>query len=136
MPACKFNPLNTELNPICHLLALLEAHPVFRIRRIRVKQTKQSQHKAIYQLTPTNHHHFTCNIYTEHYCTCAHSNRHILQNVPSSAAPASTPPIETSSLILCILLIRYNPTAFQLQIGSLYTKSHKNRVFSNVRGYA
>jgi hypothetical protein len=31
------NPLNTELNPICHLLALLGANPIFRISRIRFK---------------------------------------------------------------------------------------------------
>jgi hypothetical protein len=31
------NPLNTELNPIYHLLALL-AHPILHISRIRVKQ--------------------------------------------------------------------------------------------------
>jgi hypothetical protein len=31
------NPLNTELNPICHLLALLGAHPILHISRIRVK---------------------------------------------------------------------------------------------------
>ena len=30
------NPLNTDLNPICHLLALLEAHHIFHISRIRV----------------------------------------------------------------------------------------------------
>jgi hypothetical protein len=30
------NPLNIELNPICHLLTLLEAHPIFHISRIRV----------------------------------------------------------------------------------------------------
>jgi len=30
------NPLNAELNPICHLLALL-AHPILHISRIRVK---------------------------------------------------------------------------------------------------
>jgi len=29
-------PLNTELNPICHLLALLEAHHILNISRIRV----------------------------------------------------------------------------------------------------
>jgi len=27
----KFNPLNAELNPICHLLALLGAHYIFHI---------------------------------------------------------------------------------------------------------
>jgi hypothetical protein len=31
------NPLNTKLNPICHLLALWGAHPVLHISRIRVK---------------------------------------------------------------------------------------------------
>jgi hypothetical protein len=31
------NPLNAELNPICHLLTLLEAHPILHISRIRVK---------------------------------------------------------------------------------------------------
>jgi len=31
------NPLNPELNPICHLLALLEAHPILHVSRIRVK---------------------------------------------------------------------------------------------------
>jgi len=31
------NPLNTELNPICHLLALLGAHPILHVGRIRVK---------------------------------------------------------------------------------------------------
>ena len=32
----KVNPLNAEVNPICHLLALLGAHPVLHISRIRV----------------------------------------------------------------------------------------------------
>jgi len=32
-----FNPLNAELNPICHLLALLGAHLILHISRIRVK---------------------------------------------------------------------------------------------------
>jgi hypothetical protein len=31
------NPLNTELNPICHLLALLGAHHILHVSRIRVK---------------------------------------------------------------------------------------------------
>ena len=30
-----FNPLNTELNPFCHLLALLEAHHILNVGRIR-----------------------------------------------------------------------------------------------------
>ena len=32
----KFNPLNAKLNPICHLLALLGAHHILHISRIRV----------------------------------------------------------------------------------------------------
>jgi hypothetical protein len=31
------NPLNAELNPICHLLALLGDHPILHISGIRVK---------------------------------------------------------------------------------------------------
>jgi len=31
------NPLNAELNPICHLLALLGAHIIFHVSSIRVK---------------------------------------------------------------------------------------------------
>jgi len=31
------NPLNAELNPICHRLALLGAHHILHISRIRVK---------------------------------------------------------------------------------------------------
>jgi len=30
-------PLNSELNPICHLLALLGAHHILHVSRIRVK---------------------------------------------------------------------------------------------------
>jgi len=33
----KINPLNAELNPICHLLALLGAHHILHVSRIRVK---------------------------------------------------------------------------------------------------
>jgi hypothetical protein len=32
-----FNPLNSELNSICHLLVLLGAHHIFHVSRIRVK---------------------------------------------------------------------------------------------------
>ena len=31
-----FNPLNAELNPICHFLALLEVHPILHVSRVRV----------------------------------------------------------------------------------------------------
>jgi transposase len=32
------NPLKTMLNPICHLLALLGAHHILHVSRIRVKK--------------------------------------------------------------------------------------------------
>ena len=32
-----FNPLNAELNTICHLLALLGAHHIFHVSELRVK---------------------------------------------------------------------------------------------------
>jgi len=35
--ASVINTLNTELNPICHLLALLGAHHILHVSRIRVK---------------------------------------------------------------------------------------------------
>jgi len=31
----RFNPLNAELNPICHLLALLGAHYIFHVSGLR-----------------------------------------------------------------------------------------------------
>jgi hypothetical protein len=35
------NPLNAELNPICHLLALAGAHHFVDVSRIRVKAERQ-----------------------------------------------------------------------------------------------
>ena len=34
--AIEINPLNAELNFICHLLTLLEAHHILHVSRIRV----------------------------------------------------------------------------------------------------
>ena len=39
------NPLNAELNPICHLLALLGAHLILHVSRIRVKINTTRMHK-------------------------------------------------------------------------------------------
>jgi len=38
-----FNTLNAKLNPICHLLALLGAHHILHVSRIRVKVLIQLQ---------------------------------------------------------------------------------------------
>jgi len=40
------NPLNTELNPICHLLALLGAHHIFHVSGLRVN----TEHNTEYYL--------------------------------------------------------------------------------------
>jgi len=32
------NPLNAELNPVCHLLTLLRAHHILHVSRIKVKE--------------------------------------------------------------------------------------------------
>ena len=37
-----FKPLNAELNPICHFLALLGAHHILHVSRIRVKRRVKS----------------------------------------------------------------------------------------------
>jgi hypothetical protein len=34
-----FNPLNNKLNPICHLLTLLEAHHILHVSRIGFKSS-------------------------------------------------------------------------------------------------
>jgi hypothetical protein len=39
---CDINPLNTELNSICHLLVLLGAHLILHISRIRVNHPPPS----------------------------------------------------------------------------------------------
>ena len=36
-----FNPLNAQLNPICHLLTLLGAHHILDVSRIRVNLANQ-----------------------------------------------------------------------------------------------
>jgi len=37
------NPLNAELNPICHLLALLGAHHIFHVSGLRIKPLESSE---------------------------------------------------------------------------------------------
>jgi len=42
-----FSPLKAELNPICHLLALLGAHHILHVSRIRVNfSTKNIPYKS------------------------------------------------------------------------------------------
>jgi hypothetical protein len=48
--AC-LNPLNAELNPICHLLALLGAHHILHVSRIRVKRNLGMTETCLYWKT-------------------------------------------------------------------------------------
>jgi len=43
---CRFNTLSAKLNPICHLLALLRAHLILHVSRIRVKWTRPFRRKT------------------------------------------------------------------------------------------
>ena len=47
------NPLDVELNPICHLLVLSGAHQILHISRIRVKLRVSIKHIYIYIYCPT-----------------------------------------------------------------------------------
>jgi len=38
--------LNAELNPICHFLALLGAHRILHVSRIRVKEAENMEQKS------------------------------------------------------------------------------------------
>jgi len=39
------NPLNAKINPICHFLALLGAHPILHVSRIRTKAEQATDEK-------------------------------------------------------------------------------------------
>ena len=42
-----FNPLSAELNPICHLLALLGTHHILHVSRIRVNGQEPVESKIV-----------------------------------------------------------------------------------------
>jgi len=44
-----FNSLNAELNLICRLLALLEAHPILHVSRVRVNINKESSENILFE---------------------------------------------------------------------------------------
>jgi len=49
----RINPFNAELNPTCHLLALLGAHPILHISGVKVKQ-KYTKHTIIHTTIKKN----------------------------------------------------------------------------------
>jgi len=50
MSSSRAKGLNAELNPICHLLALLGAHHILRISRIKVKLPHNVRQIVLFQL--------------------------------------------------------------------------------------
>jgi hypothetical protein len=50
------NPLNFELNPICHLLALLKAHRILQVSRIRVKENNKKTATISHENCLLSHH--------------------------------------------------------------------------------
>ena len=52
------NPLNSELNPICHLLALFGAHHILHINRTRVNTLNAELSPICYLLALLGAHHF------------------------------------------------------------------------------
>ena len=61
------NPLNAELNPICHLLALLGAHPILHVSRVKVKPINIEPERTISIVKLTR-----CTIFEfiEYHSTC------------------------------------------------------------------
>jgi hypothetical protein len=46
------NALRAELNPICHLLALLGAHHILHVSRIRVNEGEAGQKLTVHSTEP------------------------------------------------------------------------------------
>jgi len=63
---CSINPLNIQLNPICHILALLGAHHILHVSRIRVNITTVCI-KTMYNLCSYMFRHFHA-IIREYIC--------------------------------------------------------------------
>jgi len=67
------NPLKTQLNPICHLLALLGAHHILHVSRIRVNIAFRAN--TIYQqlarktdnINPSGVYEIKCNTCSKNY---------------------------------------------------------------------
>ena len=54
------NPLNAELNFICHLLALLGAHHILHVSMIRVNETGQENVNSIHLAGIHNRQRISC----------------------------------------------------------------------------
>jgi hypothetical protein len=71
-----FNPLNDQLNPICHLLVLLGVHHILHVSRIRVNP-KLRDHK--------NSKYFPSSMFTQHKAVVIPADR-----ITNISAPQNT----------------------------------------------
>jgi len=73
------NPSNIKLNPMCHLLALLGAHHILHISRIRVKKCKKWDNNYLFQIKQNKEGQLSSSITSINF-----SNSPFLDSVPLS----------------------------------------------------
>jgi hypothetical protein len=82
----RINALNAELHPICHLLILLGAHHIFHVSRIRVKLCSPEKLETI----------LFCMIYFVSSCLCQFlCNLYVLSDEQEAASPPTLRHIST-----------------------------------------
>jgi len=79
-PSLRINPLNAELNPICHLLALLRAHHILHVSRLRVNILKYCDCNVKYAINALLSEHISTslirnNFILRDFCLCTPSGR-------------------------------------------------------------
>jgi hypothetical protein len=114
-----FKHLNAELNSICHLLALLGAHHIFHISRIRVKVWKSVTNfylllKYLFggSFTPTSHNKFIFCCFSMRLCYIHISpslDRHqTLFLTPCKRRMGSKTSIRGARIITVLVIISYS----------------------------
>ena len=82
----QFNPLNAELNPICHLLALLGGATIVVVSRLRVKVYQITCVGIIfsgpYGVSNVLKYHLWPYLTAFHIVTMAADDKHAIQGVP------------------------------------------------------
>jgi hypothetical protein len=94
-----FNPLNAELNPICHLLALLGADHILHVSRVRVNG-RSGRH---------------CPIKCASFSSKREDNRHLLSVAIWNWAPASA---ETCCIESCMLEAKKEHPKLEIIVGN------------------
>ena len=93
MTQLRINPLNAELHPICHLLALLGAHYIFHVSGLRVNKEKCTFTTFPIILS------IPCKLHTQHFAPTAARCLCLLIIAPTCFALSSWP--SSVSLLVC-----------------------------------